>query len=148
MYSCSAYGFWEPFLFLRRLNFTLRHMDVSCEAYDHFRHCLDQLGQMTDGKMKFTVEAVKSSFAQFFQYERVEQLVRSALVSVFVYSMNNYNFFEYKSSRIFLSDCYNLSGELSSCQIYTDKYASFIFAFLCRNFGRWLLNDFNTTIYF
>ncbi|XP_057201457.1 methyltransferase-like protein 22 [Triplophysa rosa] len=58
----------------KRLNFTLRHMDVSCEAYDHFRHCLDQLEQMTDGKNTFTVEAVKSSFPQFFQYERVEQL--------------------------------------------------------------------------
>ncbi|XP_056609923.1 methyltransferase-like protein 22 [Triplophysa dalaica] len=58
----------------KRLNFTLRHMDVSCEAYDHFRHCLDQLEQMTDGKNKFTVEAVKSSFPQFFQYERVELL--------------------------------------------------------------------------
>lgn len=58
----------------KRLNFTLRHMDVSCEAYEHFRHCLDQLQQMTDGKMNFTVEPVKSSFPQFFQYERVEQL--------------------------------------------------------------------------
>lgn len=58
----------------KRLNFTLRHMDVSCEAYDHFRHCLDQLEMMTDGKMNFTVELVKSSFPQFFQYERVEQL--------------------------------------------------------------------------
>uniref|UniRef100_A0A671RWU6 Methyltransferase-like protein 22 n=1 Tax=Sinocyclocheilus anshuiensis TaxID=1608454 RepID=A0A671RWU6_9TELE len=58
----------------KRLNFTLRHMDVSCEAYDHFRHCLDQLQQMTDGKMNFTLEPVKSSFPQFFQYERVEQL--------------------------------------------------------------------------
>lgn len=60
-----------------RLNFTLRHMDVSCEAYDHFRHCLDQLQQMTDGKMNFMVEPVKISFPQFFQYERVDQLVRS-----------------------------------------------------------------------
>ncbi|XP_058627836.1 methyltransferase-like protein 22 isoform X2 [Onychostoma macrolepis] len=58
----------------KRLNFTLRNMDVSCEAYDHFCHCLDQLQQMTDGKMNFTVEPVKSSFPQFFQYERVEQL--------------------------------------------------------------------------
>ncbi|XP_030646543.1 methyltransferase-like protein 22 [Chanos chanos] len=58
----------------KRLNFTLRHMDVSCEAYDHFRHCLDELQSMADGKMKFTVESVESSFPQFFQYERVEQL--------------------------------------------------------------------------
>ncbi|XP_067270959.1 methyltransferase-like protein 22 isoform X2 [Pseudorasbora parva] len=58
----------------KRLNFTLRHMDVACEAYDHFRHCLDQLHQLTDGKMNFTVEPVKISFSQFFQYERVDQL--------------------------------------------------------------------------
>ncbi|XP_051573154.1 methyltransferase-like protein 22 isoform X2 [Myxocyprinus asiaticus] len=58
----------------KRLNFTLRHMDVSCEAYDHFRHCLDELQQMTDGKTNFLIEPVKRSFPQFFQYERVEQL--------------------------------------------------------------------------
>lgn len=58
----------------KRLNFTLQHMDVSCEAYDHFCHCLDQLQQMKDGKMNFKVEPVKNSFPQFFQYERVEQL--------------------------------------------------------------------------
>ncbi|KAI2666343.1 Methyltransferase-like protein 22 [Labeo rohita] len=66
----------------KRLNFTLRHMDVSCEAYDHFRHCLDQLQQMTDGKMNFTVEPVKSSFPQFFQYERVEQLGELFMLAV------------------------------------------------------------------
>ncbi|XP_072549972.1 methyltransferase-like protein 22 [Salminus brasiliensis] len=58
----------------KRLNFTLRHMDMTCEAYDHFRHCLEQLGDMTDGKMKFTVSPVPCSFPQFFQYERVDQL--------------------------------------------------------------------------
>ncbi|KAL7861301.1 hypothetical protein AOLI_G00176500 [Acnodon oligacanthus] len=58
----------------KRLNFTLRHMDVSCEAYDHFRLCLKQLADMKDGKMKFTVEPVPCSFPQFFQYERVNQL--------------------------------------------------------------------------
>uniref|UniRef100_A0A672S4Z3 Methyltransferase-like protein 22 n=1 Tax=Sinocyclocheilus grahami TaxID=75366 RepID=A0A672S4Z3_SINGR len=67
----------------KRLNVTLRHMDVSCEAYDHFRHCLDWLQQMTDGKMNFTVEPVKSSFPHFFQYARVEQLVRSTCLCVF-----------------------------------------------------------------
>ncbi|XP_017562451.1 methyltransferase-like protein 22 isoform X1 [Pygocentrus nattereri] len=58
----------------KRLNFTLRHMDVSCEAYNHFRLCLKQLADMKDGKMKFTVEPVPCSFPQSFQYERVDQL--------------------------------------------------------------------------
>ncbi|XP_066497944.1 methyltransferase-like protein 22 isoform X2 [Hoplias malabaricus] len=58
----------------KRLNFTLRRMDVSCEAYDHFRLCLQQLEDMNDGKMKFTVEPVPCTFPQFLQYERVEQL--------------------------------------------------------------------------
>ncbi|XP_036446151.1 LOW QUALITY PROTEIN: methyltransferase-like protein 22 [Colossoma macropomum] len=66
---CTAY-----FSIEKRLNFTLRHMDVSCEAYDHFRLCLKQLADMKDGKMKFTVEPVPCSFPQFFQYERVDQL--------------------------------------------------------------------------
>ncbi|KAG9263868.1 methyltransferase-like protein 22 isoform X1 [Astyanax mexicanus] len=58
----------------KRLNFTIRHMDTSCEAYDHFRHCLKQLGEMSDGRMKFTVSPVSCSFPQFLQYERVDQL--------------------------------------------------------------------------
>lgn len=58
-----------------RLNFTLRHMDVSCEAYNHFRHCMDELCDMDDGKMEYRVEQVLSSIPQSFQYERVEQLV-------------------------------------------------------------------------
>ncbi|XP_026858580.2 methyltransferase-like protein 22 isoform X1 [Electrophorus electricus] len=58
----------------KRLNFTLRHLDVSCEAYDHFRHCLDQLASLSNGRMRFTVTPVLCSFPQFFEYERVDQL--------------------------------------------------------------------------
>ncbi|XP_062388637.1 methyltransferase-like protein 22 [Sardina pilchardus] len=58
----------------KRLNFTLREMDVACEAYNHFRHCLDELCDMDDGKMKYHVEQVLSPIPQFLQYERVEQL--------------------------------------------------------------------------
>ncbi|KAJ8345086.1 hypothetical protein SKAU_G00292790 [Synaphobranchus kaupii] len=58
----------------KRLNFTLRHMDVSCEAYDHFRRCLDDLQDIADGKTSFTVEKVVPQFPQFFYYERIEQL--------------------------------------------------------------------------
>lgn len=61
---------------LHRLNFTLRHMEVTCEAYDHFRHCLDELSNMEDGRMQYKVERVPSqSIPQFFQYERVQYLV-------------------------------------------------------------------------
>lgn len=58
----------------KRLNFTLRHMDVSCETYDHFRHCLEQITELREKKMRFTVSPVSCSFPQFFQYERVNQL--------------------------------------------------------------------------
>ncbi|XP_053371397.1 methyltransferase-like protein 22 [Clarias gariepinus] len=58
----------------KRLNFTLRHMDVSCEAYDHFRRCLEQLGESRGKETTFTVSPVSCSFPQFFQYERVKQL--------------------------------------------------------------------------
>uniref|UniRef100_A0A8C4XEW4 Methyltransferase 22, Kin17 lysine n=1 Tax=Erpetoichthys calabaricus TaxID=27687 RepID=A0A8C4XEW4_ERPCA len=58
----------------KRLNFTLRHMDISCEAYDHFRCCLRDLQNIVDGKMNFTVEPVKVNFPQFLKYERIEQL--------------------------------------------------------------------------
>ncbi|XP_053507901.1 methyltransferase-like protein 22 isoform X1 [Ictalurus furcatus] len=58
----------------KRLNFTLRHMDVSCETYDHFRRCLEQITELREKKMRFTVSPVSCSFPQFFQYERVNQL--------------------------------------------------------------------------
>lgn len=58
----------------KRMNFTLRHMDVSCEAYDHFTQCLSQLQDLVDGRCSFRVQQLCSNFAQFLQYERVEQL--------------------------------------------------------------------------
>lgn len=58
----------------KRMNFTLRRLDVSCEAYDHFRHCLSQLSQLEDGRISFSVEEIPPTFPQFLQYERVEQL--------------------------------------------------------------------------
>uniref|UniRef100_A0A8K9X512 Methyltransferase 22, Kin17 lysine n=1 Tax=Oncorhynchus mykiss TaxID=8022 RepID=A0A8K9X512_ONCMY len=60
----------------KRLNFTLRHMDISCEAYDHFRHCLCEMQELRDGRTCFTVEQVTPSFPQCLLYERIEQLVR------------------------------------------------------------------------
>lgn len=58
----------------KRMNFTLRHMDVSCDAYKHFRHCLSQLQDLEDGRCSFRVEQLPSNFAQFLLYERIEQL--------------------------------------------------------------------------
>ncbi|XP_072916688.1 methyltransferase-like protein 22 [Hemitrygon akajei] len=58
----------------KRLNFTLRKMDVTCDAYDHFRFCLAELENLSDGKTKFAVEPVKLIFPQLLFYERVEQL--------------------------------------------------------------------------
>lgn len=58
----------------KRMNFTLRHMDVSCEAYHHFRCCLSQLKDLADGRCRFKVEQLPSNFAQFLLYERIEQL--------------------------------------------------------------------------
>ncbi|XP_072124843.1 methyltransferase-like protein 22 isoform X1 [Mobula birostris] len=58
----------------KRLNFTLRKMDVTCDAYDHFRFCLTELENLSDGKTKFAVESVKLTFPQLLFYERVEQL--------------------------------------------------------------------------
>lgn len=58
----------------KRMNFTLRHMDISCEAYHHFRHCLSQLKDLVDGRCRFSMEQLPSNFAQFLLYERIEQL--------------------------------------------------------------------------
>ncbi|XP_075421422.1 methyltransferase-like protein 22 isoform X2 [Ascaphus truei] len=58
----------------RRLNFTLRHMDITCDAYNHFRCCLNDFENIRDGKMKLTAEVIKPAFPQFFSYERINQL--------------------------------------------------------------------------
>ncbi|XP_072205232.1 methyltransferase-like protein 22 isoform X2 [Excalfactoria chinensis] len=58
----------------KRLNFTLRQMDVTCEAYSHFRSTLNDLENLHDGKMKYSVEPIKPDFCQFLIYERIEQL--------------------------------------------------------------------------
>ncbi|NXL52066.1 MET22 protein, partial [Podilymbus podiceps] len=67
--SCTVYLALE-----KRLNFTLRHMDVTCEAYSHFRNTLNDLENLRDRKMKYTVEPITLDFCQFFSYERIEQL--------------------------------------------------------------------------
>ncbi|XP_039980238.1 methyltransferase-like protein 22 isoform X2 [Xiphias gladius] len=58
----------------KRMNFTLQHMDVSCEAYNHFSHCMSQLQGLVDGRCSFRVEQLPSNFTQFLVYERIEQL--------------------------------------------------------------------------
>ncbi|XP_038154322.1 methyltransferase-like protein 22 [Cyprinodon tularosa] len=58
----------------KRMNFSLRHMDVCCEAYNHFMHCLSQLQDLQDGRWRFMVELVPLNFPQFLLYERIEQL--------------------------------------------------------------------------
>uniref|UniRef100_A0A3Q0RJJ1 Methyltransferase 22, Kin17 lysine n=1 Tax=Amphilophus citrinellus TaxID=61819 RepID=A0A3Q0RJJ1_AMPCI len=81
----------------KRMNFTLRHMDVSCEAYDHFIHCMCQLQEMVDGRCRFRVEQLPSNFGQFLLYERVEQLVSETFAisntiffSVFFFQLFNF----------------------------------------------------------
>lgn len=58
-----------------RFNFTLRHLDVTCEAYDHFRSSLHALEKLSDSKLRFVVEPVEASFPQLLIYERIRQLV-------------------------------------------------------------------------
>ncbi|XP_077390408.1 methyltransferase-like protein 22 isoform X2 [Festucalex cinctus] len=58
----------------KRFNFTLRQMDVSCDAYNHFQHCLSQLEELEDGQCSYTVQQLPCTFPQFLQYERIEQL--------------------------------------------------------------------------
>lgn len=72
---CSSFNHnCEIYLSLeKRLNFTLRHMDVCCEAYEHFSHCLQQLQELS-GPPVFKAQRVYPNFPQFVMYERVEQL--------------------------------------------------------------------------
>ncbi|XP_010838754.1 PREDICTED: methyltransferase-like protein 22 isoform X2 [Bison bison bison] len=58
----------------KRLNFTLRHLDVTCEAYDHFRGWLRRREGLAGGRLRFAVEPVDASFPQLLVYERIQQL--------------------------------------------------------------------------
>ncbi|XP_039100273.1 methyltransferase-like protein 22 isoform X1 [Hyaena hyaena] len=58
----------------KRLNFTLRHLEVTCEAYEHFRSWLQRLERREAGRLRFTVEPVEASFPQLLAYERTRQL--------------------------------------------------------------------------
>ncbi|XP_036136507.1 methyltransferase-like protein 22 isoform X2 [Molossus molossus] len=58
----------------KRLNFTLSHLDVTCEAYDHFHASLHQLEKLQDGQLRFSVERVEAAFPQRLVYERIQQL--------------------------------------------------------------------------
>ena len=60
---------------VHRLNFTLRHLDVTCEAYDHFRTWLQRLEELAGGRLRFAVEPVDATFPQLLVYERIQQLV-------------------------------------------------------------------------
>lgn len=80
--ACSYYLSQNYVVPLCRMNFTLRHMDVSCEAYDHFSYCLSQLEDLVDGRCSFRVEQLPCNFAQFLLYERIEQLVWEILTHI------------------------------------------------------------------
>ncbi|XP_013926594.1 PREDICTED: methyltransferase-like protein 22 [Thamnophis sirtalis] len=67
--SCTVYFSME-----KRFNFTLRQMDVVCEAYNHFRSTLEELLKTSDGEMRYRVQPVELSFPQHIVYERVPQL--------------------------------------------------------------------------
>lgn len=70
---CSRFGHLCDVLVSieKRVNFSLRHLDVACEAYDHFRRCVSQL-QAEQGS--FSVQRLHTDFPQALQYERVQQL--------------------------------------------------------------------------
>lgn len=80
-HPCTIYFSLE-----KRLNFSLRCMDVTCEAYNHFRHCLSELKDMIDGRCSFKLEKVSLSFPQYLRYERVEQLELWKVTTTFLQS--------------------------------------------------------------
>lgn len=58
----------------RRINFSLQHLGVSCEAYDHFRRHLNRLQGLRDGPCGFTMDQIPTHFPQALLYDRVDQL--------------------------------------------------------------------------
>lgn len=66
----------------KRLNFTLSELEVACPAYDHFRECLSKL-QRTEGALHYDVQRIDTTFPQFLQYERTQQLELWKITSTF-----------------------------------------------------------------
>ncbi|XP_068100752.1 methyltransferase-like protein 22 isoform X1 [Hyperolius riggenbachi] len=54
----------------RRYNFTLRYMDVTCDAYNHFRNCLNNFETTANGKQRWSAKEIQPVFPQFLSYER------------------------------------------------------------------------------
>ncbi|XP_040212918.1 methyltransferase-like protein 22 isoform X2 [Rana temporaria] len=54
----------------RRYNFTLRYMNITCDAYNHFRNCLNNFETARHGKQRWSAQEIKLMFPQFFIYER------------------------------------------------------------------------------
>ncbi|XP_058013278.1 methyltransferase-like protein 22 isoform X2 [Ahaetulla prasina] len=67
--SCTVYFSME-----KRFNFTLRQMDVVCEAYNHFRSTLEELLKTSNSEMRYHLQPVELSFPQHIVYERIPQL--------------------------------------------------------------------------
>ena len=69
------------FVFISRLNFTIEDRDISCPAHKHFIDRLSRLKNRThineDGnkEFQFAVTPIHVTFPQYFDYERVKELV-------------------------------------------------------------------------
>ena len=61
-----------------RINFTLEDLAPVCPAYNYFIKCLGRTYSL-DGKsevaISFTAEQLLTEFGQYFEYERVKELV-------------------------------------------------------------------------
>lgn len=90
------------------MNFTLQHMDVSCEAYNHFSHCMSQLQGLVDGRCSFRVEQLPSNFTQFLVYERIEQLVRETLTHIIISYWKQYLLLNFKQTLTLRPNLYSI----------------------------------------
>ena len=71
----SFLKYYCPFAF--RLNFTLEALAVTSPAYNYF---LDRIEALQRKDKKLTAKKLGTEFPQYLQYERVKELVNSAIL--------------------------------------------------------------------
>lgn len=60
---------------LCRIVFSAENQDICSPAYEHFQENLQDLVTVDEGPVKFTAEKLSVAFPQYFQYQRVKELV-------------------------------------------------------------------------
>lgn len=74
--------------------FSIADLDIVSPAYEQFRENLADLASVDQGPVRFVCTQVDTNFPQFFQYQRVKELVRCLVCGVDLRKSLLFDFFQ------------------------------------------------------